>query len=191
MLYVAAWLAKEVVTNRISRETDLFRSDLSSKANAEIERLKSELQIAALEHEVRFTKLHERRAEVIARLYSLLVELEDIGKWYVLVGGYEAERAKRDEAWKTASDKIKEFYSYFEQHQIYFAEDICAIVTQFAETVRKSVVGVWIYAKYQSGPPNFVEEQNKVLFEAVRVFEDRIPALKIELREEFRRILGD
>jgi hypothetical protein len=37
--------------------------------DAEIERLKTSLQMTALEHQVRFSKLHEKRAKVIADLY--------------------------------------------------------------------------------------------------------------------------
>lgn len=51
----------------------LGRSLMSSVLAKDIEKFKADLHVAAIEHEVRFSKLHEKRAEVLAELYKLLV----------------------------------------------------------------------------------------------------------------------
>src|SRR6266853_1698197 len=82
-LAAAAYLIKQLVSSRMERETESFKTKLQSdatfqieafkaklqaEANIEIERLKSSLQIAVLEHQVRFSKLHEQRATLISQL---------------------------------------------------------------------------------------------------------------------------
>jgi CRISPR/Cas system CMR subunit Cmr4 (Cas7 group RAMP superfamily) len=73
---LSQWLAKEMKRHEsdLNQESKQFELELKGKYDAAAERLKSELQLHASEHHVRFTKLHERRADVIAEAYRLLVE---------------------------------------------------------------------------------------------------------------------
>ena len=189
-LAAAAWLTKAVVTNRLTRDVERFTTEVRAKADAEIERLKSTLQMAALEHQVRFSKLHETRAEIIAKLYALLVELQYAGQRYVLVGGYESEKLKRDDEFSKTSAKVNEVFLFIEEHQIYLSDDVCTLLAEFVNTINRAVNGVWIYAKYQGGPANFLQEQGKVLMGAAEAFEGRIPMVRKALRDEFRKLLG-
>ena len=50
------------------------RSVVSQVLAKDIEKFKADLQLAAVEHQVRFTKLHERRTEILVELYELLVQ---------------------------------------------------------------------------------------------------------------------
>ena len=46
---------------------------VKGKHTRDLEQLRSDLNRAALEHQVQFSKLHEKRAEVLAELYTRLV----------------------------------------------------------------------------------------------------------------------
>jgi len=72
VLAVLGYLAKSLLEKFIARESKQFETDLKAKADAAIEKLRSELQLRTIEHQVRFSKLHEMRAEVIAELYRRL-----------------------------------------------------------------------------------------------------------------------
>ncbi len=52
----------------------LGRSVMSTVLTKDIEKFKAALHQAGIEHQVRFSKLHERRAEVLAEVYKLLAE---------------------------------------------------------------------------------------------------------------------
>lgn len=101
----AAWLIKAVITDRLKanadaeierlknqlmRDTKLFETQLKSTSDAEIERLKSALQAVAVEHQIWFSKLHEKRAEVIADLYKKLVAVERHAVHYIYQQGPES-----------------------------------------------------------------------------------------------------
>jgi hypothetical protein len=49
-----------------------LKSKLKSESDVEVERLRSQLSIAAAERQFRFSKLHEKRADAIAEVYALL-----------------------------------------------------------------------------------------------------------------------
>ncbi len=52
----------------------LGRTLISSVLAKDLEKFKADLQQAGIEHQILFSKLHEKRATVIAELYKLLVE---------------------------------------------------------------------------------------------------------------------
>src|SRR5712692_5646461 len=74
LLAVLGILGKSFLDKLIVRDTKQFESDLKAKSDAAIEHLKNELQLRTIEHQVRFSRLHEKRAVVIAELYGHLVE---------------------------------------------------------------------------------------------------------------------
>jgi len=84
LLGAAAYLIRAALTQRLLLDAEAFKGQLKASADAEIERLKVSLQMSALEHEVRFSKLHEKRAEVIAELYRRLVELSMLAHQYAI-----------------------------------------------------------------------------------------------------------
>ena len=160
-LAAAPWLIKTLVDYRLAR--------------------------AALEHQVRFSKLHEKRAEVVAKLYALLVELQYAGQRYVFVGAYEP---KRDDEFSKTAAKVHEVFLFIEEHQIYLPDRVCTLLAEFVETVNKSVAGVQVYEKYTDGSANFRREKIQVLKGAAEAFEKHIPAVRKALKDEFGTILG-
>ena len=66
LLAVLGLLGKSILDKLIVRDTKQFEADLKAKSDAAIERLKNELQLKTIEHQVRFSRLHEKRAAVIS-----------------------------------------------------------------------------------------------------------------------------
>src|ERR1043166_1529586 len=73
--FALALLVRKLISHNLDKDIELFRVQLKAGTDVEIERLRSSLEIASFEHQIRFTKLHEKQAQVIAELYAHLVEL--------------------------------------------------------------------------------------------------------------------
>lgn len=82
------YLGKKLIDTLSERDLERIRQDLSKalethkaqltlQSTTEIERLKSELQIAANRQSVGYASLHAKRGEVIAEAYSTLVRLDE------------------------------------------------------------------------------------------------------------------
>jgi hypothetical protein len=77
------WITKSWLSERLSQsirseynqKLETHKAQLKASSDVEIERLRSQLNISATEHQVRYAKMHEARAEAIAETYSLLKEL--------------------------------------------------------------------------------------------------------------------
>ncbi len=189
LLAAAAWLMKAIVSNRLALDAEKFKAELKADADSEIERLRSTLQIAAAERQVRFTNLHEKRAEVLEEMNNRLVDLQQEGERFVFIDGFTEEPGQR-EAYLKTNEKLREFYLFVEKRRIYLPEHVCALLRAFMEAVRKTVIGVGVYGPIEHPTSQMLEERNRVLTAAFHAFEESIPAARTSLENEFRTMLG-
>ena len=73
---VVGFLAKILLSQFLSKDMERFKTRLSTEHAVEIERFRSDVRLAAFQRETRFASLHQKRAEVVAYLYKLLVGTE-------------------------------------------------------------------------------------------------------------------
>jgi hypothetical protein len=180
------WAAfgKKLVSHLLERESDKFRADLKLEGDTQIERLRSSLQLTAFEQQVRFSRLHSRRATLIAELYKLLNDVPAFAANFILNSPSDSERER------IAREKVFHLFGFIEDNRIYFPPHVCDLLDAFSGKLRRSVVFVGVYWKIEAptGPTRAV--QNKVILDAVTALETDLPVLKKELEEEFRKLLG-
>ena len=127
------WLIKTLVSQRLTKEADAFRAklqssadqfkiQLQSSADVEIERLKASLQQVATEHQIRFAKLHEKRALFIAELHNLLVEAPAHAGQFIFQNVRDQDEAEK------ATRKVLELYRFINIHRIYFPDSVCGLL---------------------------------------------------------------
>jgi hypothetical protein len=188
MLAVLGYVGKSLFERLIVRDTKRFENDLKAKSDAASDRLRYELQLQTIEHQVRFSRLHEKRASVIAELYGYLVE----ALW-------EAEsflspmRSPGDpnmkEMYDQTMDKFVELYRYFDKHRIYLPEEICTSLQNLIQKVRFQVIEVGVRAKSATLP--LTSEMMDAWDLAFEAFKKEVPAARSSLENEFRSLLGD
>jgi hypothetical protein len=109
LLLVIAFLGRSLVGNFLTKDIEKFKGDL---------------QVAAIEHQIRFSKLHEKRAQVLADLYKLLVvatwETESFASPMEFSG--EPDKGQK---FRQALEAITAYFRFFDQHRIYLPEELC------------------------------------------------------------------
>src|SRR6266496_1602681 len=73
---ILALFGYKLLEQLLARDLRRFESDLKDKYSREIEKERIELRASAFEHEVRYSKLHEKRALATAELYRLLAKTD-------------------------------------------------------------------------------------------------------------------
>lgn len=191
LLAVLGILGKSLLDKLIVRDTKQFESDLKAKSDAAVEYLKNELQINAIEHQVRFSRLHEKRANVIAELYSLLVEMLWEAESFLSQMEWAGE-PKKEEKHRTAMTKLVEFYRYFDKHRIYLPVDICTSLEKLVMEVRSHVIKFGVYIKYDDNSINdrTREQKEKAWDEGWDAIKNQVPLARKRLEGEFRFLLG-
>jgi hypothetical protein len=191
LLAVLGWLAKSFVQQLLSKDIEQFKTTLAAESAAATEHLKHELQLVTVEHQIRFSKLHEKRAEVIASLYGLLVEAYWATQGFVSIAEWAGEPSKK-EKYTTALNKTAEFYQYFDKNRIYLPEVVCKLLDQFVRNMRKEAIGFGVYVSYEDSqlPDHAVRQKFEAWQKAWEYFENEVPKARSVLENELRRILG-
>jgi len=184
-LGAVAWLAKSLVSHRLAREAEEFRIKLKADADLAIERLKSSLQMVAAEHQIRFTKLHEQRVEIISRLSRELVEVPSVVRQYVVTN------VKDDRSYVAARDRALDLRHLVQVNRILLPDHVCVMLDQVSDRLLHIVTFIWVFWTIVETPnPETRNVQDKEMKEAVSALEDEIPALREKLMTEFRTLLA-
>jgi hypothetical protein len=199
---ILAILIKSLVVNSLNRDLEAYKSKLNSDLELhkttltkDIEEFKSSLQVAAIEHQVRFSKLHDKRAQVIQDLYGKLVILDtamhSVLKRFQQVGETSLEEKVRE--YGRLHNELNEF---FLPNKIFFGNETCRIIDSLLLLSRDTYFDITTYpidpssVEYQSGPRELLSERHTYWEKARKVFETDICKLKEQLEAEFRVMLG-
>jgi hypothetical protein len=199
-LGAAGWLTKALVTHRLAKDAeefklglqsraDQFRIELQSSSDIEMERLRASLRQMTNEQQIRFAKLHERRADVIADVYNRLVHARSDAAAYILGDARNADLAAE------TNQKMLEPFRFIALNRIYLPDRVCELLDQFESTLRRSVINVDVFwarvNEYATLSPENRQMQNKVMLDACTFIESKSPAMLADLVREFRVLLGD
>jgi hypothetical protein len=191
LLAVLGLLGKSLLDKLITRDTKQFETDLKAKSDTAIERLRSDLQIRSIEHQVRFSRLHEKRASVIAGLYGHLVETLWEAESFLSPIEWAGEPSKREKH-QTAMNKLVEYFRFFDKHRIYLPESLCVSLEAIAMRVRSHVIEFGVYTRFddQSLNEHTRTQKENAWNKGWETIKNDIPRARKQLEEEFRALLG-
>jgi hypothetical protein len=108
---------------------------LKAQTDLALERFKSEQQLRAAEHQVRFSRLHETRAELIAAFYKAVVEFER----YFRVHAHPVNQLLTSDEGGKHSKAIGALYGNLEtlysDNRVFFNVDTCRLVDSLLEAL--------------------------------------------------------
>jgi len=155
---------------------------------------KKNLEKIAYEQNTRFQYLHSERAEVIKKLYNLLVDLD--GSLHSALRTFQAvgELSLVDKV-NIIGDNYNSFREYYLPNKIYFDNDLCQIIEGIIETAKGVFFDITTYEVDTSGlneryHGSILRERHEFWEKARKIHEYEISSLKVKLEEEFRKILG-
>lgn len=190
LLAVLGFLTRSILKHFLSKDIEKFKIQLKSDADRAQQELENNLKLIATEHQVRYTKLHDKRAEVLASLYSHLSKAVKETRSCVSIIQWEGEPSKV-EKYKIALQKILDFNWYFDEHRIYLTESLCQLIDSFIDKLYEPTAGLSYYLEdVTSYGSEAVREKSKVWRDAWKSIESNIPPARKALEDEFRKILG-
>jgi hypothetical protein len=185
-----AWLARSIIQNWLAKDVEAFKAALVQQAAKENERLRHDLHTQAIEHQVSFSKLHERRAEVVAEAYAKLVEAYWALQSFASVVEWSEEPSKLDK-YKEAMNKSTDYFRYIDKNRIFLPAPLCGQLDTFMQDMRSEAVGfgVWVQTEAQQ-QGRFVKEKFDAWQRAWTYFENEAPQARALLEDELRAILS-
>lgn len=135
VLGAAVYLARRYIDRSFDQGIEKFRIQTQAVHDAELERLRTQLQTAAFEHQTRFSRLHERRVEELGKVYSSLVAAHRaFVSWTnpLQLSGEPSMEEKADSAAKLGN----KFIEALEEGRIWLPSALCDELDQFARDLR-------------------------------------------------------
>ena len=183
-----SWISerlKNAIKSEYDQKLETHKSQLKAQSDIEMEKFKSSLSITAAERHVKFSKLHEERAKVIADTYALLkdvyVSVQDYVSIVELVG-----IKPRDERRKIASDAHLALRQYYPKKIIYIpkttVEKLVAIDMELVKTFNEFARNIDI----QNGTGD-----SKKWYDIFEKMQGEMKEALNDLEDEFRKLLGD
>jgi len=192
LLAVLGILAKSLLEKLITRDTKRFESELKAKSDATIEHLKNELQLRTIEHQVRFSRLHEKRASVIAELNGHLAEVLWEAECFLSPMQWAGD-PPQEEKHRNAMNKLVEFFRFFDKHRIYLPTELCESLQELVMQVRRHVINFGVYVKFDDATLNdhTRAQKEKAWNEGWDALKNQAPQARTALENEFRVLLGE
>lgn len=177
----------EKYKSTLSKDLESHKAELTQKT----EEFKANLQIIGLEHQIRYSRLHEQRGQSIKELYDLLIDLEDKLEYFTTI--FQGPDWTTDqEREKEAVESHKKLSNYFRRNQIYYPEAICSLINELLPTSWKIIVDMSV-AKLTgvnafTGPEKVLAKKEWQAANS-RVTSEIVVA-KNKIQKEFKALLG-
>ena len=190
---IVVWVAKLWLSERLKatikseydEKLETHKAQLKAQSEVEIERLRSKLHSASLEHEIRFSRLHEMRAKAISETYSCLKEM------YVRLADYvkpfePACGPTQQERFERLVESYRQFIEAYSRKLIFFPTSTASKL----EAIDRSCSEAGLEFRNLVEPQHIADRTKRWIEIHKRVSTDIDTALR-ELEVEFRRLLGD
>ena len=188
---ILAFLIRSLIVNILNRDLEAYKSTLTK----DVEAFKSNLQLATIEHQVRFSKLHDKRAQVIQDLYGKLVALDTMIH-SVLKRLRKVGEATLDEKVIEYGGLHNELHEFFLPNRIFFGSETCQAIDNLLILSRDTYFDITTYPvdpqspEYKNGRQDLLNERHEYWEKARKAFDTDIKNLKEELEKQFRTMLG-
>ena len=179
-----AYLSRTLLSHWLDKDLASYKANLSAAHARALEEYKAAVARASIEHQVRFTRLHDRRARIVARVYAKLDQVHlAMREWTrtMRVGQRRDMSKLRDSTLSARND----FLEYYSRNAIWLERDICdaidGIISQLDEPTYNFMVDV-----DDKGFPN----DRKAWLAASEKLTKDVPKVRQAIEKRFRAILG-
>ncbi len=190
LLTVLGFLFRSLIGQMLTKDIEKYKTELKAEGDTSIEKLRSALQIVAIEHQTRFSKLHEKRAQVVADLYEKVVTAywacHTYHQWWELSGG-----PTQEEQGTAALKSLHEAYRLFEVNRIYLAASLSDELDGFFDRAKMLTVKVQYFDNLpvKNKTDHALKLYHEARSESLKAFEKEFPAMRKRLDGEFKRLL--
>ena len=192
------WLTKNWISERLKNaikheydeKLETHKAQLKSQSDVSIERLKSQLQIAATERNVRYSKIFERTAETVAETYKRLLAFHDAVASYTNPVTWEGEPTKVEKR-KVVGDRYVEFLDYYRPNCLFLPKETEGRINEFYPKLHSMAVEfMWGVEQNRDQIDRKTNPDKDTWTKAMDFMNKEVPPLLNLLKDDLRKILG-
>ena len=193
LLAVLGYLARSLLSQMLAKDLKQFEARLSQASASAAEELKHRLSLVAHEHSVRFSRLHDKQAQVLEEIFSKLLVFEDASATLALADNSTPEHLL-EFGLRRAEDAGRNLAQFIRRHEIYLPVDtsrqlqaLLDKVTSLLSSCSFNLVG----KKLESSGRDDLFPESKDAWNSVHSYlEHEAPAVRKAVEKDFRKRLG-
>jgi hypothetical protein len=193
LLAVLGFLARSLISQLLAKDLRQFETKLSQASVVAAEELKHRFSMIAHEHNVRFSRLHEKQAQVLEEIYAKLLDFEDASAAMTLANNDTPENLL-EFALRRAEDAGRELAQYIRKHEIYLPVAVSAQLQVLLDRVTSllSSCSFNLLSKKlaNDGKPELFPETKEAWTAVHQYLEHEAPLVRRALEADFRKRLG-
>jgi hypothetical protein len=174
---VLGYVFRSLWSQWLSRDIEEYKAQLRHQSDLEIERFKGELQRVAFEHQTRYSRLHEKRADALEELFKRMVKANDAFATRFRAVHFAGEPSIEEQT-KLAGEAANAFLDWFAQNRLFIDNSIADKIL----LVNRQFQSAWMTIGLMPDP----KERHRVISE----FFEKTPALLDEIREKILDLLS-
>lgn len=180
---LVVWLARNWISERL-------KNSIKHEYDAKLETLKSQLQLAAAERSIRYSKVFEETASTISKTYELLLRATDAVTAYTSLfesetGGTKAERRK------IVAARLEEFGTYYRPRKPYLPKPTARQIDVLWQKLHgTSLEFMFKVEQGHDNPSDRKTVEDDPWIKAHNFMSKEVPPILDLLEDDFRRILG-
>lgn len=135
LLVAVGWLVRSLIGQYLSKDLEGYKETLRLETELGLENLKSKLAINAVSHQIKFSRLHEKQAELVEELYFDVDRLDQLSKSLISVFvGNTAVKEKEERATEILNEYL-ELNAKFHKNKLYFTPQVFLLLNSYRNTV--------------------------------------------------------
>ena len=164
---------------------------LKAEIDQNVEELRTCLRMSAFEHKIRFLRLHEKRAEILAELYKKLVEAVSVARVFVAPINLGIDEEADKKRYIDAIEKSTLFYDYFDIHRIFLNHELCSKLEILFNHIRTPIEEHAFLLEHPDYELKLGSDKIDIWSKAWKAITEKgVPEARKALENEFRTILG-
>jgi hypothetical protein len=166
----------------LDRQLEEFRLTTQAKADAQLEVARAEIARGALEHQVRFTRLHEQRARVISGTFARLDRLHRAIRGLTQMIDTQQYQPM---TWNEAIESFKDFQRYYYERSIWLDPETIALINPIVDLLSQpfSMLALALSKGRNS------DDLRQAIQQTISIVDERVPAARRALEARFRSLL--
>jgi hypothetical protein len=181
----------ELHKQKIEQENELIKLDIDK----ELEGYKNKLELLRLEYQVQFSKLHEKRSEILELIYHKLFDLNQAMLELTTFIRPATENPNKEESERLTSTNqvFHDFNTYYRKHKIYLTPETCIILDKLVKHYWVTGLDVAEVRNARELVPvdnSYFKDAMTRYRAAYKELRDEIPNVLLLLETDFRKILG-
>jgi hypothetical protein len=179
---VPHFLAKELQRHKadLDRQLEEFKIRAQAEYEGTLDRARHEMARQALERQVRFSRLHEQRAEVISGTYARLDRFHrSVRSMMQLVSTSQP----RPEGWDAALGDYRELAKYWYEKAIWLDEETNVLIRPIVDLLMDPINSLAV-----TKDRNF-DDLRDAVDRARAIVDEQVPAARQSMERHMRRIL--